>query len=408
MKLCVVIPAWNEEQDLPRVLRDIPREIEGLDCVEVVVVDDGSTDRTREYAFQAGADWVVSLRAHCGLATAFQIGLNKALEQGADIVVNLDADYQYLPSEIPALIAPIVEGKADLVIGDRQTAKVKEFSRVKRLLQGLGSEVVRRLAGIGNPIDAVSGFRAFSREAALKLNVVTRFSYTTETIIQAAEKGLAIASVPVTRNHTRRKSRLFGSIWEHVRKTGATILRVYLMYQPLKALSVLAAVLGASGLVLLLRLVLLAVLARDPLAGHMQSLTVGLGLCGMATLVLVLGILADLIAINRRLLEETLERVKRLELDTSGAPANRRAELNELRRRRDVCGNDEVVLKRADGSRVGGCCAVTGEDDAELAGDRGDPGAATGRVAAAERCGVVEEVRKRPPGWVERIGDWQA
>lgn len=319
MNLCVIIPAYNEQETLPQLLADIPRAIAGVDSVKVIVINDGSNDLTAKYAYLFGADAVVNFTRNRGLAAAFEAGINTALAMGADIIVNLDADYQYLPSEIPLLIAPILKGEADVVIGDRQTDHVKEFSWLKRRLQRLGSGIVQRLAKLEQPIDAVSGFRAFSADAALHLNLVSSFSYATEMILQAHQKGLAIASVPITRQHTTRESRLFRNMWQHVTKTAGTMARAYLMYAPLKVVGLLSIAFGSIGALLLMRLAIVVIRTGD-LPGHIQSLTVGLAMSGMAVLLLVLGILADLVAINRKLLEDTLLRVKRIELGLQAQP----------------------------------------------------------------------------------------
>ena len=232
MKLIIQIPAWNEEEHLPETLAALPSSIDGIDEIEVLVVDDGSTDRTAEVAREAGAE-VVRMPVHRGLAVAFSTGLRNAVERGADVIVNTDADNQYDARDIPALVQPILDGSAQMVIGDRQVATLRHFSSMKRLLQKLGSWVVRRLSGT-SVRDATSGFRAISRTAALRLHVFTRFTYTLETILQAGEAGLKVVSVPVRVNAgQRRPSRLFQSDFGYVLRSLASMARIVILYNPL-------------------------------------------------------------------------------------------------------------------------------------------------------------------------------
>ncbi len=233
MKLIVQIPCLNEEMTVASVIRDIPRQIEGINEVLVIIINDGSSDKTTEVAYRAGADYVVGHPFRQGLARAFSTGINKCLELGADIIVNMDGDHQYSGADIPKLIQPIVEGKADIVIGNRQAGKLTHFSKLKRRLQTLGSKTVSFLSDIRIP-DATSGFRAFSREAALRLNVFSKFSYTLESIIQAGKNQIAVTDVPIQTNGPTRKSRLFSGLTTYLRRSAGTILRIYALYEPLR------------------------------------------------------------------------------------------------------------------------------------------------------------------------------
>ena len=310
MKVFVQIPCLNEEETLPAVLATIPREIPGVDSVEILVIDDGSTDHTVEVARRLGVTHIVSHARNMGLARSFRDGVDYALAHGADIVVNTDGDNQYPQERIGDLVAPIVRGEADVVIADRQTATIAEFSGFKKRMQKVGSEVVNRAAGTRLP-DAASGFRAYSKSALFRLNVVTQFSYCMETIIQAGNKRLRIASVPITTNPKTRESRLFRNIWQHMAKSGQAIVRSYLMFKPHVLLGSIAAVMAVAGMVPFVRFALLR-LAGDT-GQHIQSLILGTLLLVGALLCLALLIIADLLRTNRVLMEDTLERVKAMQ-----------------------------------------------------------------------------------------------
>ncbi len=313
MKLVIQIPCLNEEESLPRTIADLPKRVDGIDAIELLVIDDGSTDRTVEVAKAHGAHRVISFTSNQGLSRAFSAGLDEALKMGADVIVNTDADNQYDGACIADLVKPIVEGRADIVIGDRQTDTIAHFSWTKKRLQKLGSWVVRKVSGTKVP-DATSGFRAFSREAALRLNIVSAFSYTLETIIQAGKKGLAVTHVPVRTNRVDRPSRLFHSSWGFIKSQTATILRIYVMYEPLKTFTWLSAVPFFAAAVLGLRFLVYYFFVFEGGAGHVQSLIAMAVLFMMSFLLMVLGIIADLIAASRRLTEDTLYRTRQFEL----------------------------------------------------------------------------------------------
>jgi glycosyltransferase involved in cell wall biosynthesis len=309
MKLVIQIPAWNEEQHLPATLDSLPSQIDGFEETEVLVIDDGSDDQTAEVARSHGAK-VVQLVGHRGLASAFAAGLRAAVELGADVVVNTDADNQYDARDISTLVVPILEGRAQMVIGDRQVLKVRHFSFAKRLLQALGSAVVRRLSGT-SVRDATSGFRAISRDAALKLNVFTRFTYTLETILQAGEAGLRVISVPIRVNPVKtRPSRLFKSNFAYVLRSLESMARIIVLYNPLRIFLRVGALPVIAGFALLCRFLFFYLTGSSP-AGHVQSLILAVILIVVGVQIWVVGIVADLIAVNRRLLEEAVEGQRR-------------------------------------------------------------------------------------------------
>lgn len=309
MKLIVQIPCYNEEETLHLVVNSIPRKIPGIDKVEVLITDDGSKDKTIAVAKKLGVDHIVRHRRNVGLARNFYDGIQECLRLGADIIVNTDGDNQYPQERIGDLIKPIMEGTHDIVIGDRQTGTIEHFSLLKKQLQKLGSSMVNKAAGTNIP-DAVSGFRAYSRKAALDLNVVTTFSYCTETIIHAGKKRVAITSVPVKTNPKTRESRLFKNMRQHIYKSTKTIFQSYAMHEPFKIFFTGGLIFLVLGIIPYLRYGVLAISRGDSPGGHLQSLILGAVLIMVGFLVMALGVLADLIAINRRLHEETLHKLR--------------------------------------------------------------------------------------------------
>lgn len=312
MRLIIQIPCYNEEQTLPATLADIPSHIPGVDVIETLVVDDGSSDATIAAARRLGVHHIVCMPGHKGLAVAFQAGLNACLQRGADIIVNTDGDNQYPQADIPRLIAPILRNEADIVIGDRQVHQVAHFSPLKRLLQRWGSCVVRMVSGVCVP-DATSGFRAYSREAALRLSLLTRYTYTLETIIQAGKKGLRVAHIPIQSHEPSRPSRLVRSNWSYVTRSAGTILRLYVFYEPLRTFLFLSAPFVAVGLLAVLRFLYFQFMGEIGLGRYVQSLVLGGTLLTVGFLLIVLGVIADLVAANRALIEEMMYRVKRIE-----------------------------------------------------------------------------------------------
>ena len=313
MKLIVQIPCFNEEESLPITLRDIPRVLKGIDKVEILVIDDGSTDRTVEVAKREGVDHIVKLTNHKGLAESFTAGIDASLRLGADIIVNTDGDNQYKGKDIQKLIDPILSGEADIVIGDRNINEIKHFSFVKKQLQGLGSWVVRQLSGTRIP-DVTSGFRAFSREAALRLNIVSRFTYTLETVIQAGKKNIALSHVPIETNEQLRPSRLFSSIPSYLKKSVATIARVYTLYEPLKIFLIIGGSIFGVGFFVSIRFLYYYITQQG--AGHVQSLILSAILMIVGFQIVMIGLLADIIGANRKFLEDILYRVKKLEFSS--------------------------------------------------------------------------------------------
>jgi len=311
MKLIIQIPCLDEEGTLPETLESLPRTVPGIDVVEFLIIDDGSSDGTSAVAREHGAHHVVRFPRRRGLAHGFMAGLDACLRLGADVIVNTDADNQYPAEAIPRLIAPILEGRADMVVGDRGVSEVAHFSRTKRRLQTLGSWVVRKVSGTQVP-DTTSGFRALNRDAALRINIVSEFTYTLESIIQAGKKKLAVTHVPITARETR-PSRLFGSTWEYVKRQGASILRIYAMYEPLKVFVLLAGALLAGGVALGLRYAWFW--WQGDVRGHFQSAILSVLLLILGFQTFQMGVLSDLIASNRKLIEDALYRLRKLELN---------------------------------------------------------------------------------------------
>ncbi len=312
MKLIIQIPCLNEERTLPETLADVPRQIPGVDEIETLIIDDGSTDRTVEVARELGVDHIIRNINNVGLARSFRRGLDACLSLGADIIVNTDGDNQYKGKDIRRLVRPIIDGEADIVVGDRQTAKIEHFSAVKKLLQWLGSSVVRHLSGTDIP-DTVSGFRAISREAALKLNIVSPYSYTIEMIIQAGKKNMAITHVPVEVNPKTRDSRLSTGIVSFVGNQISSMIRMYSMYEPLRVFFTIGLVLCLIGVMPIVRFLYYFFTSGGE--GHLQSLVLGGVLLIIGFVTLVIGLVADLISFNRQLTEMTLEKVRRMELE---------------------------------------------------------------------------------------------
>jgi len=292
---------------LPLVFETMPRELPGATSVEWLIIDDGSTDNTIEVAKKLGVKHIVRHRRNMGLARSFRDGIDYALKHGADIVVNTDGDNQYPQDRIKDLIKPIIDGKAEIVIGDRQTATIAHFSGFKKLMQRFGSWVVNQAAGTNLP-DAASGFRAYSRYSLLRLNIVTQFSYCMETIIQAGNKRLAIVSIPIETNAKTRESRLFKNIWQHMAKSGQAILRSYIMFKPHVIFLTLGITLLALGLVPFARFLVFAAIGEG--SGHLQSLIFGSALLVASFVSFALLVIADLQKTNRILLEDQLERLK--------------------------------------------------------------------------------------------------
>jgi len=310
VKLVIQIPCLNEAQTLPRVIGDLPKAIPGVDEITVLLIDDGSTDGSADVARAAGVDHVVRLRRTQGLARVFMTGLAAAVDLGADVIVNFDADNQYRGEDIPKLIAPILAGEAEMVIGDREVQSVSDFSSTKKTLQRFGSWVVRKISTTDVP-DATSGFRALSREAALRMNVITEFTYTLETIIQAGKQRLALRTVPVGTNPPARPSRLFSTTWNYLKRSTASIIRIYTHYEPLKTFSLLGLVFVALGSILGLRFLYDYWLGFG--SGKVQSLILAAVLLIVGVQVALIGLIGDTIAANRRLTEEILYRLRRTE-----------------------------------------------------------------------------------------------
>jgi glycosyltransferase involved in cell wall biosynthesis len=309
-KLIVQIPCYNEAATLPEALAALPREIPGIDRIEILIIDDGSRDGTAQVARDAGVHHIVSFRRNLGLAAAFSAGLQESLRQGADIIVNTDADNQYEAKDIPSLIEPLLAGRADIVVGNRQVMNLAHFSPIKKRLQVLGSWVIGQASGL-ETLDATSGFRAMTRDAALRTFVLSKYSYTVETLIQAGASRMTVEYVPVRVNANTRPSRLMRSIPQYVRKSAATILRAYTMYRPLRVFTVIGGGLILMGTIPGIRFLYLY--STGHRIGHVQSLILAAILLIVGFQVLMIGLLADLLSCNRKLLEELIYRVRKLD-----------------------------------------------------------------------------------------------
>ncbi len=316
MKLIIQIPCLNEAETLPAALEGIPASIPGVSSIETLVIDDGSDDDTVAVAKSLGVDHVIQHTRTLGLAQAFATGLETALRLGADIIVNTDGDNQYPASAIPDLVEPIVNGEADIVVANRLIRDVPHFSPIKKFLQRAGSSLVRWVSGTEVP-DAPSGFRAYTKEAALRLNILTQYSYTLETVIQAGKQGLRISSIPVQTNPPTRPSRLQRSAYHFIKAQASTILRLYAFYEPLRTFTYLAAPFLISGSILLLRFLFYYIIGERGIGRYLQSVTIGVGLVLVGVIVGLFGIQADIASKHRRLTQETLYRLKKMELENA-------------------------------------------------------------------------------------------
>ncbi len=330
MKLIVQIPCFNEEGSLAEAVRDIPRQIDGIDKVEILIVDDGSSDDTIAVAKACGVDHIIRHTRNKGLARTFQTALQAALARGADIVVNTDGDNQYSGADIPKLVAPVVAGDADIVVGDRGGLDNPHFSAFKKRLQVLGSWGIRKVTGL-DITDAVSGFRALSRSAARQINIVSDFSYTIEMLIQASAKRLAVKSVPIGTNAKTRESRLFKSIPQFLRMSGTTLVRMYTMYKPLRVFLVMGLIMLAVGVLPIVRFLYFYAIGDGQ--GHIQSLVLGGTLVVLGVVTLLIGLLADLINFNRKLMEMTLMRIGDVEAELGRLNASQHRRLRLKRQR---------------------------------------------------------------------------
>lgn len=312
MKLIIQIPCYNEAETLEIALNDLPTHIDGIDEIEYLIINDGSKDNTVEVARNWGVHYIVNFKQNRGLAKGFMAGVSECLRQGADIIVNTDADDQYAGSDIEKLIHPILDGKADIVIGERPIDQTEHFSSLKKKLQHFGSWVVRKASSTDIP-DAPSGFRAYSREAALQLNVVNEYTYTLEQIVQAGRNKIAIMSVPIRTNGELRPSRLFSSMFSYIKKSMLTIIRAYIMYKPLRFFVGLGAIPLLLGIALGLRYIVLLCIGGGQ--GNIQSLILCSLLIMVGVLIMVLGVMADTIAANRKLMQDIQYHVRRLDYE---------------------------------------------------------------------------------------------
>ncbi|MHB8533180.1 MAG: glycosyltransferase family 2 protein [Solirubrobacteraceae bacterium] len=319
MKLIIQIPCFNEAEQLPATLADLPRELPGFDALEWLVIDDGSQDDTVAVARAHGVDHLVTLTNNKGLATAFQAGIDASLKLGADVIVNTDADNQYHGPDVARLVQPILEGRADMVVGDREVSGIEHFSPLKKMLQRLGSWVVRQASSTSVP-DTTSGFRAYNREAAIQMMVVSKFTYTLETIIQAGKMFVAVDHVPVRTNPQTRESRLFPSMGAYVRRNAVSIFRIYAQYEPLRVFWSLALLIGLASVAVWIRFAVSYVEGNGK--GHVQSLILGAVLFIAAVVLWALGVIGDLLAAQRVMTQRTFERVRRIELQLGVEPSH--------------------------------------------------------------------------------------
>ena len=319
MKLIIQIPCKDEAEQLPATLADLPRELPGFESIEWLVIDDGSTDATIAVAREHGVEHIVRLTNNKGLASAFQAGMDAALKLGADVIVNTDADNQYRGEDIAKLVEPIVAGSADMVIGDRDVLSIDHFSPLKKRLQRLGSRVVRAASSTSVP-DTTSGFRAYNREAALQIMIVSRFTYTLESIIQSGKQLVAIDHVPIRTNPRTRESRLFPSMWSYVRRNAVSIFRIYAQYEPLRVFLTVAGILGLGALGVWTRFAVAYVQGKG--SGHVQSLILGAVLFNAAVVLAALGVIGDLLSAQRTMIQRTHERVRRIELKLGIEPSH--------------------------------------------------------------------------------------
>jgi glycosyltransferase involved in cell wall biosynthesis len=354
MKLIIQIPCFDEAEQLPSTLGDLPRELPGIDTVEWLVIDDGSTDDTVAVARRHGVHHIVRLTNNKGLAAAFQAGLDASLKLGADIIVNTDADNQYHGGDVVKLVEPILAGDADMVIGDRETDSIDHFSPLKKQLQKLGSAVVRRASDTGVP-DTTSGFRAYNREAALQMQVVSKFTYTLESIIQAGKMLVAVEHVPIRTNEQTRDSRLFRSMWAYVRRNMVSIFRIYSLYEPLRVFLAAAAVAALIGAVIWARFLWFFFSGEGE--GHIQSLILGATLFIVAVQLAALGVLGDILAGSRVLQQRILERVRRVELRVGVEPSHYEP------------GSEETGRAPTTGARAGRATGKTSDPHAAPAGE---------------------------------------
>ena len=307
MKLIIQIPCYNEEKALPTTLSELPKHIEGIDEIEVIVINDGSTDKTVDIAKEFGINKIVEMPHNCGLAKAFVAGLTKSLEEGADIIVNTDADNQYNADDIQNLIKPIIEKQADIVIGSRPISKIEHFSPLKKLLQKIGSKIMRLISST-KVEDAPSGFRAFSRNAALQINVFDNYTYTLETIIQARAKGLTVKTVPIRVNADLRKSKLVKNVFDYIIRSTFTMFRMFLIYRPFRFFTIIATLFLIAGIIPGIRFLYYYMTSGGN--GHIQSLILSAILLIVGVQIMVIGILSELLSINRKLLEDIQKRIK--------------------------------------------------------------------------------------------------